>query len=172
MERVGLKFKSKKNGLPVREGDIMRKRSADEYINEFFANSKNLLIKIVNLETGEERFVDIATGIGVLSQEEIAIYPIGRKDKENKDLYQGDIVIAEIETKYGNIIRCGVIRTEGFWACGLDYFDEENYIEEEGDWIDDFYLENIYKIGNIFEVNLKGDFDWKRFVEEDEDESI
>jgi len=80
-------------------------------------------------------------------------------------LYQGDIVVVEIENKYGISTRVGVIRTEGLWFCGIEYFDREGKITEEGDFIDEFYITSIKQIGHIFEVQATGVFDWEYFNE-------
>jgi len=81
----------------------------------------------------------------------ILTYPIGKEDCEGRNIYQGDILEVTIETKYGDIVRQAVVRTEGFMCCGLDYFDNKGLISEEGDFIDEFFIQKLKIIGNVFE---------------------
>jgi hypothetical protein len=144
----------------------MARKIIDEYIQEYFVGTKPMSIKILNMDTGEERFCDLETGTGILKPNEIALFPIGIADRELVALYQGDVVIIEIETKYGVIYRCGVIRTDNLIACGVDYFDDDGFIVEEGDFIEDFYMKDLKRIGTIFQMNLLQDFDWREYVED------
>ena len=129
-----------------------------------------LPIKILNTETGETTFRDLATGTGILKENEVALFAIGIADQELTPLYQGDLVTVDIKTKYGIVQRCGVIRTDAFIACGIDYINDEGLVEEDGDFIEDFYLTDIRKISTIFEIDLVNGFDWHSFVEEMEEQ--
>ncbi len=82
----------------------------------------------------------------------ILTYPIGKLDIKEVNIYQGDIVKVIIETKYGDMERQAVVRTDGFLCCGLDYFDDNTgLITEEGDFIDEFFIKSLEVIGNVFE---------------------
>jgi hypothetical protein len=82
---------------------------------------------------------------------DILTYPIGKVDIEGNNIYQGDILEVTIKTKYDDILRQAVVRTDGFMCCGLDYFDDSGLITEEGDFIDEFFIESLRIIGNVFE---------------------
>lgn len=80
----------------------------------------------------------------------IVTFPVGKVDKTGTLIYQGDILKVTIHMKYGDIDRIAAVRTDGFYCCGLDYFNKEGYITEEGDYIDEFFIEEMEIIGNVF----------------------
>jgi hypothetical protein len=113
-------------------------RTIEEYIKEFYPMPE-FPIKVWNNETETFRETDIFSGVGRPSEDEIIIRPIGKLDSEGNALYQGDIVVVEIDSKYGMVTRVGVIRTEGAYFCGIEYFNREGKITEEGDFIDEYF---------------------------------
>lgn len=76
--------------------------------------------------------------------------PIGRKDDDGIQIFTGDIVYVEIETKYDLIKRLGVVRADGLTCCGIDYINKEGLITEEGDFIDEFFISRIFVIGDVY----------------------
>ena len=76
--------------------------------------------------------------------------PIGLEDCNKVEIYTGDVVEVEIDTKRGKAVRHGIVRREGFYCCGIDYLDKNGVIGGDGDYIDEFYLSNIEVIGHIF----------------------
>jgi hypothetical protein len=143
----------------------MISRTIDEYINYFYPHPE-FPIKVWNPETEEFKEVSIQAGTGLLPDDCLIIRPIGKFDSEGSMLYQGDIVVVEIENKYGISTRVGVIRTEGSWFCGIEYFNKEGRITEEGDFIDEFYIINIKKVIHVLEAQARGTFDWEAYLEE------
>mgnify|MGYP003590287493 CR=1 FL=1 len=89
---------------------------------------------------------------------EIKVRAIGKSDNDGKTLYQGDIVTVDIQSKYGTWTRVGIIRTEGLYFCGIEYFNKEGLITDEGDFIDEFYITNIKRICHIFEAEADKTF--------------
>jgi len=145
-------------------------KTMDEFIQEYFRGRKSVPVKKINLDTGEEEYIDTETGTGKLSNNETIVFPLGHADSNGQQLYQGDIVVVEISAKHGNFCRCGVIRTEGFFVCGIDYFDDYNNIEEEGDYIDDPYIDKITRVGDVFKINLQTQFNWRDLIEIEDEE--
>jgi hypothetical protein len=142
----------------------------DEFIQENFRGRKSVTFKVVNIETGEERFVNTETGTGPLSENETIVFPLGHADSNGDQLYQGDMSIVEISNKYGNFYKCGVVRTEGFFAAGLDYLNRDNRIDEAGDFIDDPYIERIIRLENVIKINLESEFDWESLAPGEDEE--
>lgn len=139
-------------------------RTIKEYIREFYPVPE-FPIKIWDTEAEEFTTTDIYIGAGKFSPDTLIIRPIGKPDSEGNMLYQGDIVVVEIENKYGISTRVGVIRTEGAWFCGIEYFDREGKVTEEGDFIDEFYIINIKKIMHVLEADARGNFDYEAYIE-------
>ena len=139
-------------------------RSIREYIHEYFLDREELPIKVIDRDTGDCNYYDIETGTGLLGNNHVVLYPIGRDDSEGTPLYQADIVIVSIKTKYGITMRGGVIRTEGFWASGIDYFDDYGRLSEEGDFLDEVFIAGIRKIGDLLEVENREGFDWQAYL--------
>ena len=81
----------------------------------------------------------------------LIMLPIGLDDEEGNAIYVGDYLLVEIPTKYGPIERIGVVRMEGLYMCGLDYLDKAGNITDDGDFIDEPYLNLKQVVGNILE---------------------
>jgi hypothetical protein len=123
----------------------------EDYANIYFRPLEKMILKIWNPDTESFRFVDLKNGMPELEDHEIPLFPVGKEDIENRQIYQGDIVVVEIETRYGLHNRGAVVRTEGFYSAGLDYFDENGYITEDGDFLGDFYVQRMKVVGSIFD---------------------
>lgn len=80
----------------------------------------------------------------------IVMYPIGKKDKNDREIYTGDIVVVEIDAKEMTFLRRGIIKREGLYAVGIDYIDEDDNLTEDGDFIDEFYISSLEVVGDVF----------------------
>lgn len=84
-------------------------------------------------------------------QDRIIMLPVGLKDEEGNAIYVGDYLLVEISTKYGAMERVGIVRMEGLYMCGIDYLDKVGNVTEDGDFIDEPYLNLVKVLGNVIE---------------------
>ncbi|MDP3012961.1 MAG: hypothetical protein Q8M92_01875 [Candidatus Subteraquimicrobiales bacterium] len=121
----------------------------DEYLLKYIGRADLNVVRVWDAEKKELTYSNIFD-LSAKHKDKIITYPVGKVDVTGKPIYQGDIVKVNIHIKYGDVERVAAVRTDGFYCCGLDYFNADGKITEEGDYIDEFFIEGMEIVGNVF----------------------
>lgn len=108
------------------------------FFNEFPA------VKVYGADGIVDKTVDLS-----VKQDGYPLFPIGMKDNDGEDLFQGDTVSVTINTEFGRVEVDGVIRSQGLMCTGVDLIKGEK-IELDGFYLDDLFVAEVHRTGSIF----------------------
>ena len=124
----------------------------DEFITRYMGYGQKVFdhCRVWDLDREELLYFNIHE-IPVEYRRKIRTFPIGMRDDEGTQIYQGDTLEMVFETPQGDMLMKGVVRSQGFYCCGVDFIKDGKIDEDNGIYIDEVYIKRKVIIGNVFE---------------------
>lgn len=130
----------------------MEKLSREKYVQKYYNPDEVMQsVMIWKVGTNESRMASFYDkGIEIKPGIEVPLFPIGVLDNDKNMIFQGDILKIIIKTKHGPVVKLGIVRCDGLLCTGIDYIDGD-FITEDGDYLDEFYISEKYIVGSIID---------------------